>query len=218
MILTPLFSAVALFAETGNMSKLLYQGHGSYRITDASGIVVYVDPFAGAGYDKKADLILVTHEHSDHNVVNLPAKKTSCEIFREKDFLSAGIYKSTTVDGITITAVPAYNRNHNRAECVGYVLTLTDGITVYASGDTSYTDYMKNSLGKMNLDYALLPCDGIFNMDAEEASRCADIIGAKHAIPVHTKPGALYDTAVSDRFTAVNRLIVLPGEEIILEK
>jgi L-ascorbate metabolism protein UlaG (beta-lactamase superfamily) len=85
---------------------------------------------------------------------------------------------------------------------------------VYASGDTSYTDYMKDSLSKLHIDYALLPCDGVYNMDAKEAARCADIIGAVHAIPVHMKPGALFDQAVADRFTAKNRLIVKAGQEI----
>ena len=48
------------------MAKLLYQGHGSYRITADDGRVLYVDPYAGEGYDKPADIVLITHEHSDH--------------------------------------------------------------------------------------------------------------------------------------------------------
>ena len=51
------------------MSKVLYQGHGSFRLTTAKGTVVYIDPYAGKGYDKPADLVLVSHEHSDHNAV-----------------------------------------------------------------------------------------------------------------------------------------------------
>ena len=48
------------------MAKLLYQGHGSFRITTDEGKVIYVDPFAGEGYDLSADGILVTHGHYDH--------------------------------------------------------------------------------------------------------------------------------------------------------
>ena len=29
------------------MTELLYQGHGSYRLTSEHGAVVYIDPFAG---------------------------------------------------------------------------------------------------------------------------------------------------------------------------
>jgi len=38
------------------MAKLLFQGHGSFRITADDGRVIYVDPYAGEGYDLPADL------------------------------------------------------------------------------------------------------------------------------------------------------------------
>lgn len=56
------------------MATLLYQGHGSLRLTTDSGKVIYIDPFAGEGYDEPADLILVTHQNHDHNCTDLPAK------------------------------------------------------------------------------------------------------------------------------------------------
>ena len=43
------------------MSTLTYQGHGSYRLQTNGGQVIYIDPYAGEGYDVPADLILVTH-------------------------------------------------------------------------------------------------------------------------------------------------------------
>ena len=53
------------------MAKLTYQGHGSLRFVSNGGMVLYLDPFAGQGYDLPADLILVTHDHHDHNRVDL---------------------------------------------------------------------------------------------------------------------------------------------------
>jgi L-ascorbate metabolism protein UlaG (beta-lactamase superfamily) len=196
------------------MAKLLYQGHGSYRIISKDNVVIYVDPYAGEGYEVPADLILVTHQHGDHNQLQLVTKKSSCVIIQEKDAFIKGEYRSFNVMGVTILAVPAYNKNHSREVSVGYVITV-DGVKVYGSGDTSRTEEMKD-LAAMQLDYALLPIDGIYNMDADEATACAELIEAKHIIPIHMKPGELFDQEMAEKFTAKNRLIAEAGEEIEL--
>ena len=59
-----------------------------------------------------------------------------------------------------------------------------DGLTFYASGDTSRTEEMED-LAKKHLDYAVYPCDGVYNMDVNEASQCARLSGGA---PQH--PGA----------------------------
>jgi L-ascorbate metabolism protein UlaG (beta-lactamase superfamily) len=197
------------------MAYLLYQGHGSYRLRSDEGITIYVDPYAGEGYDIPADIILVTHQHRDHNCTEIVPKADKCSIITNKEALINGKYMSFNLNGIKVGTVPAYNKMHKREECVGYIITL-DGIKLYASGDTSATEEMKTLLPKYNLDYALLPIDGIYNMGATEASQCAKIIGAKHNIPVHMKPGELFDRNVAENFESENRLIVEPGHEIKL--
>lgn len=197
------------------MGKLFYQGHGSYRIVTDQGIVIYVDPFAGTGYELPADIVLITHEHPDHNKLSLLQQKDSCMIIRPENILSNGVYGTVTINTITIQAVPAYNTGHDKNKCVGYVIAL-DNIKIYASGDTSTTDYMKDVLSKEAIDYALLPIDGFYNMDSQEASDCAAIIGAIHSIPIHMKPGALFDRKIAETFVAQGRLILEPNEEITL--
>ena len=86
------------------MAKLLYQGHGSLRAVTDAGIVLYVDPFAGDGYDLPADLILVTHQHGDHNQLQLPAKKSDCIVWQNSDALVGGVYKTETICGLRVEA------------------------------------------------------------------------------------------------------------------
>ena len=196
------------------MAKLYYQGHGSYRITTGDGRVIYVDPYAGGGYDLPADLILVTHQHGDHNRVDLAAKKSGCRIITNKEALTGGKYQPFSISGIEIEAVEAKNLNHNPKECVGFIITV-DSITIYASGDTSKTKQME-TFAVRKLDYALFPCDGIYNMDLKGAAECACLVGARHNIPIHMKPGALFDRKRAEKWDAPNRLIIEPGEEIQL--
>ncbi len=98
------------------MAKLLYQGHGSYRITTDAGIIIYVDSFADKGYNLPADIILVTHQHRDHNQIDLVTQKKDCTIISNKEALADGRYQSFTIKEIQIDAVLAYNRNHKRED------------------------------------------------------------------------------------------------------
>ena len=214
-----LLCATTIAEEGENMSKLLYQGHGSLRIVTNEGKVIYIDPFAGDGYDLPADLILVSHGHSDHTAVDLIRNRADdCRIIQYTDALVEGVYGTFDLGYATVEAVQAgNNRNHDINVCVGWLVTLSDGMTVYATGDTSTTDQMAE-LGERNIDYAFFCCDGIYNMDIEEASACAALVNARHSVPYHMAPGKLFDAQRAERFEGPGRLIVAAGEEIILEK
>ena len=196
------------------MPKLPYQGHGSFRLTTDDGVVIYLDPFAGEGYDVPADIILVTHQHEDHNQIGLITQKPGCTIITEVEALAGGKHNTFSLLGVDIEATKAQNKNHTPDMCVGYILTV-DGVKLYFSGDTSKTDQMADFAAK-ELDFAFLCGDGFYNMSLEEASECAALIGAKHNMPVHLKPGELYDRELAEQFTGPNRLIVDAGEEFEL--
>jgi L-ascorbate metabolism protein UlaG (beta-lactamase superfamily) len=195
------------------MPKLLYQGHSSLRLTTDDGRIIYIDPYKGKGYDLPADIILVTHQHIDHNRVNRCAQKPDCRIITNKDALSGGKHNSFDVDGILIQAVEASNKLHDPKQCVGYIITL-DGVKVYASGDTSKTKQM-DSFAALELDYALFPGDGLFNMGLGEAAECAKLVGAKKNIIIHLKPGESVRKK-AEEWNAPNKLIVEPRQEIEL--
>ena len=197
------------------MAKLLYQGHGSFRLTSKAGITIYIDPFIGEGYDIPADIILVTHQHADHNQLDLITQKPGCTVIDEAKALEGGKHNTFDTSGINIEAVEAgYNAGHTPEDSVGFIITI-DGVKAYFCGDTSKTPQMATFAAK-NLDYAFLCADGIYNMNLEEAAECASLIGAKHNVPVHLKPGELFDMEMANEFKGPNRLIIEAGKEVDL--
>ena len=204
-----------------NNDKLLYQGHASVRIVTAEKKVIYIDPFAGKGYDLAADLILVTHAHFDHCAVGMVRQRPDCRIISFRDALEGGGHKSFDLGYVKVESVEAgNNKNHSIDECVGFILTLPSGVTLYFSGDTSKVGQME-SLAEKNIDYAFFCCDGVYNMNGAEAAECARLVKAKHNIPYHviaTDSGKIFDFDAAERFTAPNLLLIEPKETIILEK
>jgi len=194
------------------MPKLLYQGHGSFRLTSDEGAVLFLDPFMGEGYDIPADIVLISHQHEDHNQIEQITLKPDCSVITSAEALSGGAHNSFSLNGFDIEAVEALNENHHHDECVGFIITIDD-VKLYFSCDTSKTEQMATFAAR-ELDYAFFCGDGLYNMGLVEAAECAALVGAKHNVPVHLKPGALFDREMAEQFDAPNRYIMEPGEEI----
>ena len=199
-------------AEEAAQPTLTYIGHAHLMIITAEGTVIYVDPYniKGYTYEHDADIILVSHEHSDHNQVKLVPQAEDCQVLRVKQTINKdGSYNTFVIGEVTIIPVPAKNKNHNSKETNGFIIQF-DGITVYFASDTDKLDSMAD-LRQYNVDYAFYPIDGKYNMDAAEAMECAELVGAKHNTPIH------WFDADPAKFTPENLLFLNYGDTITLE-
>ena len=110
--------------------KITFLGHGSLYFTFQNQYI-YIDPYSKmADYAKlpKADLILVTHEHSDHldlaAIASIRDQKTTVVLSEAcAARLTGGIVMHNgderLVNGLPIQAVPAYNIVHTREDGTG---------------------------------------------------------------------------------------------------
>lgn len=202
--------------ETGD-TTLTFIGHASIKLKSKDGRVVFIDPanYSPGAYDDEADFVLVTHAHSDHTPCDKVKMKEDTVQITWKEALIDGVYQSWDFDGIKIEAVAmGGNSNHAIGSGVGYLVTV-DGICVYHAGDSSNHEALHYISG-YDIDYALYPIDGVYNMDAEEATELANLIGAKHNIPIHIS-NASPKVDKRDKFNPEGRLIVMEGDTIVLE-
>ena len=191
-------------------------GHDSFRI-DASKCI-YIDPYQ-IDEGKSADIILVSHEHFDHcspeDVVKIQQSNTI--IITEKDSaqkLSGDVRvitpgESMTLEGLTVTAVPAYNTNkkfHPKANGWIWFIIDIDGVRIYHAGDSDFIPEMKD----LNVDIALLPVSGTYVMTSDEAVEAALAINPELAIPMH------YGAIVGDPSDAANFKDKLDGKIDVL--
>ena len=199
------------------MATLLFQGHASCRITADDGCTLYLDPFYGEGYDLPADLVVITHQHHDHNALDRVPQKPEAVILGPEQLLEGGRHRSRRVGPFLVEAVEAGNSNHSPAQCMGVVISV-DGATLYHGGDTSSVPGM-DALAPRHLDWALLPVDGIYNMGPQEAAACARRIGARHSIPIHTGTNAtqyLYNLSLAREMDCPGLTLLRHGETVRL--
>ena len=195
----------------GNTLKFI--AHALVKITTSEGINIYIDPGNHCPIDPdSADVILITHEHGDHNAVSRVNQKAVCRIIRSADALKDSVYQTFTIGKTTITAVPSYDDFHPISKNVGYVVE-TDSIKVYHGGDTRLIPEMADFAGQ-HINYTLLK----MHMGAEAMTRAVEMIQTTHAIPIHTNYPDInkYNHAAVAPFTSPRRLIVLHGETIEL--
>ena len=179
---------------------LTFIGHGTLMFTFGD-MIIHVDPVGReADYDSlpKADLVLVTHDHSDHldpDAIALIRKETtpvvvsrSCEgriegavVMRNGDV--------RTEMGLRIEAVPAYNivnmrgdtPYHPKGNGNGYVITFGDH-RVYVAGDTENTPEMK---ALQDIDVAFLPMNLPYTMTPEMVADAARVFRPRILYPYH---------------------------------
>jgi L-ascorbate metabolism protein UlaG (beta-lactamase superfamily) len=181
--------------------NIFWIGHASFYIKTKAG-TIFIDPYkVSSKVKEKADLVLITHAHPDHNSKADLEKviKPETMFVAPKNCLDPKVYKNlqiskpgfaTSFNGILIEAVPAYNinperlQNHPKSEgWVGYVLEI-DGIKIYHAGDTDHIPEMSKI---KNIEVALLPMGGTYTMAMDEAIEAAKTIKPKTVIPMHYK-------------------------------
>jgi len=207
---------------------LKWLAHAGFQIK-AEGKTIYIDLEKYGEFSEKADLILVTHSHTDHcdPAQIQKARKRGTLVIAPADCVSKiggkvktlKVAEETKVGNIKVKAVEAYNIKrfrspgtpfHPKGLGVGYLIT-AEGKTVYHAGDTDFIPEMQQ-LG--NIDVALLPSGNKYTMDNADAAEAALAFKPKAVIPIHrwsTNPAELKDKVETK--SRVKVVLLKEGEE-----
>ncbi|MDD4168771.1 MAG: metal-dependent hydrolase [Desulfotomaculaceae bacterium] len=192
-------------------NSVKWLGHAACHITTEKGTVILIDPWISGNAScpvkkediKKADIILVTHDHFDHLGTDIPdlVKATGATVIAQPELVDTlqksgvsadniifgmgmNIGGQVEIAGVKITMTQAFHSG-TAGNPAGYIITLEDGKTIYHAGDTGIFASMGLFGDIYDIDLALIPIGSVFTMNPLQAAVSLTLLKPKKVIPIH---------------------------------
>lgn len=180
--------------------EIIWHGQSCFTIKGKNATIV-LDPYheeIGLKLPQlKADIVLVSHDHFDHN--NVEAVEGEYKLFN-----SPGEYERL---GVTILGIEAFHYSKNdeeeakkRGKITIFALDV-DGFKICHLGDLGHklTSDLLEAIG--DVDILMVPVGGKFTIDAEKAVEVVEQIEPRVIIPMHYKiPGNTTEIDTNEKF------------------
>jgi L-ascorbate metabolism protein UlaG (beta-lactamase superfamily) len=176
-------------------------GHACFRFAPTGGPTMVIDPFGAATGDypwpqPSAKVVLVTHEHFDHNAVERVGGHPA--VLRGPG--GVGLHRA---GGVSVLGVAAYHddrKGAQRGPDTIYVFTLNKVRFCHLGdlGQSALTPRQLKAIGRV--DVLFIPVGGYYTIDARGADRIIAQLKPKVVVPMHYKTA---DTAPSNPISGV---------------
>ena len=142
---------------------------------------ILIDPHDGTSiglprFNVKPDIILVTHNHYDHN---------ACELYNAKCYLSV---RELNHSGYNIKGIESYHdrrKGKDRGSNTIYEIVTPDGRKIVHLGDIGHllSDEIVKEL--RGADVVAVPVGGVITINADEALKIVEALSPKIVLPIH---------------------------------
>ncbi len=200
--------------------KIRWYGQSAYTLTGGTQTVA-IDPFGDLGalmagrrrFDyapvpaHPADLLLVTHEHRDHNAVE--AITGTPQVIRS----TAGRFESPVGEVVAINSEHDAEAGTSRGPNTIFVFTL-DGIRVCHFGDFGQSGLRPEQRAAIgDIDLLFLPVGGGPTIAAAEAAQITTTLAPRWVVPMHYRTEAIDFLDPVDAFLATSERVTPTGPE-----
>jgi len=203
--------------------KIKWLGHSCFVIASDTGIKIITDPYVTGGglsygeIKETADIVIVSHEHDDHN--NVAAVQGNPKIIKDTTtwVIPAAILETSYVrsripeqhedkeeiSNIRFNATSTYHdnaqgklRGNNAIFCFK-----VDGIALCHLGDLGHQLSAQQVAELGRVDILFIPIGGFFTIDAKVATEVCNKLQPKVIIPMHYRTDkCAYPIAGVDKF------------------
>ncbi len=179
---------------------------------------IVIDPYGEmVGYDDpqlSADLVLITHEHPDHNAAAIvrgepvvvhgldgtgkvePLRRILDRMPNEErpTWFDANTAAKHSTHEINVTSIPAWHDDQQGGErgATAMFAVDVDGVRIVHCGDLGQSKLTAEQLDAMgHVDVLLLPVGGVYTIDGPQAAKIVEQVRPRIVVPIHYKTPAL---------------------------
>ncbi len=201
--------------------KIKWYGHASFLLTSDTGTKIITDPYEPGGFGgaiaygpipDEADIVLVSHDHADHN--HVPGLRGKPQVIKGN-----GSHKAKGMEFKGIAAFHDGRKGSERGENTIFCFTL-DGISICHLGDLGHV-LSEQEAGQIGpVDVLLMPVGGVYTIDPAQATQTAQRINPKILIPMHYKTSHCgFPLAKVEDFTSGKAGVrTIKGSEVEIKK
>ncbi len=176
--------------KSGKSIKIKYYGQAAFHVTTSCGTKIIIDPANFKGYkmpdDITADIITISHEHMDHNVINFDSKNAAIFHGTDEELGRVNIF-DTTINDVRLYSVSSFHSPGGHRFNAIFVFEF-DGVRLVHMGDigTTLTDEQIKAIGEV--DILMIPVGGYYTIAKAEADSIVNQLTVKRmVIPMHFK-------------------------------
>ena len=205
--------------------RIRWYGQSAYTLAGAERTVT-IDPFADMSAllggrrrfdyppvpEHAADLLLVTHEHADHNGVG--AVTGDPHVVRS----TAGRFETPVGEVVAVASEHDAEAGTSRGPNTIFVFTL-DGMRVCHFGDFGQTALRPEQRAAIGaVDILILPVGGGPTIDAAQAAEITRTLAPRWVVPMHYRTPAIDFLETADAFLGMFDEVVESGAEHAIEQ
>jgi L-ascorbate metabolism protein UlaG (beta-lactamase superfamily) len=193
--------------------RIRWHGHACFEI--AGSTVVVTDPHDGKSLgipapDVRADIVLVSHQHTDHNCDEV-VRGDDCTVIKDP--------LMTFEKGVRVEGIEASHDDHGGAKRGAVTLFKfdMDGVKFCHLGDLGHIPDDDQTARIDDVDFLFVPVGDVYTVGPVAAKKIIDKVRPKVAIPMHYRvPGLSLSIKPVGEFTRLfdDAVIVNVGNEV----
>ncbi|MBX3397552.1 MAG: MBL fold metallo-hydrolase [Gemmataceae bacterium] len=174
--------------------KVRWYGQSFFQVESPSGKKIVTDPHQIPAFGRNlvsADIVTVSHDHNDHNVLDAVENARAARVFRgiKVDKGRADWDRiDEKVGAIRVRSVATYHDNENgfsRGKNAVFVLDV-EGLTFCHLGDIGHELNAEQTKAIGKVDVLMIPVGGTYTINGEQAKKIVDTLKPRlHVFPMH---------------------------------